>query len=151
MTEFHPNHRFGDKILSDILVTAVKPAQEAYNDYFGNLPRDHHHQIVHRLYGPKYLTDQEVSDEQAYQNHITNNYSHAAAHLDDANQAIAGLHDMLAYNLGKDHPVVSAVRNLYHTRNELTSAYRKTLGMEKEDTNKQFDDIISRNNFNEDN
>lgn len=142
----HPNHNQGANLMLGATVGAVNDFIESCNSHFQTLPRGHRH-LVAAVYGKKYLQEATIKDELAAASHRDRDYKTAANSLDAANDEFAGMHQMMAYNMGVDHPLVKKMAEFRQTRDEMTSAYRKTLGLHEDDLNKRFNDIVGNLNI----
>lgn len=149
-TPYHPGHQLGTQILKKALVDSFEEFRGKYNDWAETVTPDSRHRIVTNLYTPKYDKEYEQHGTSALLAHKDRQYSEAAQHMDAATQTIAGWHDMLAWNLGSNHPATQAARTLWQNSTDMTSAYRKSLGMEQEDTDKKFNDIAAYFNAHKD-
>lgn len=137
----HPNHEEGSKILIGSMMDAHQKFADDYNNYFGNLPNGHRHQIVHSIYAKPYGETLITHDEISAASHANRDYKAAANHFDTANGSLGALHQVLHYNLGGDHPVVQSAANYRSTREEAANRYRATYGFNPHDTTRIFRQI----------
>ena len=136
---FHENHEKASKVLVDVLGLRWDNIARSHQDYFGNLPNGHRHLAVEH-YLRKYANSANTHDMLAVGLHRDKEYTNAAGNLDAGNEEIAGASHVLAYNLGKDHPLAKQMAEYHDYRYEATSKYRQLLGMDKEDTDRKFYD-----------
>ena len=132
--------------MDNMINEAPESIRNAMLKHFNSLPNGHRHKIA-GFFSKKYVEGGNTSDDLAAAAHRHHDYSGAAKHLDDANGEYAELHHMLAYNMGASHPLVQQVGEFVTGRHEMTSAYRNTVGLHKEDIDKRFGDIVGNLNI----
>jgi hypothetical protein len=139
----HPDHNPAGNILFNSMVKAHEKFADDYNNYFGNLPDGHRHNIVHRIYTKPYVEAAAMHDTLAVASHAHRDYKAAANHFDTANGSMEALHQVLHYNLGGDHPVTQSMANYRSIRENGAQEYRNVFGFNPHDTTRLFREITN--------
>jgi hypothetical protein len=138
---FHENHEEAYSLLKQSLGDDYNTLLKAHEDYFNNPSTPTRH-LIAKHYVRKYFSDANLHDSLAVGLHHDKEYTNAAGNLDAGNEDIAKIAQVLSYNFGADHPLAKQTAEYHNSRYDATSQYKQMLGLNKEDTNRRFDDLM---------
>jgi len=141
----HPNHIEGGHALMS-LYGASSNFVSHMEEHLSNMPKQNPSRGAVARMTNSALDNADMSDALSASAHNDQDYKSAADFLHQGTEEFSKLHEGLIKTHYADHPIVQASKKHLDTRKAGVANYRKTFGLDNDDTDARFNEIVENLN-----